>query len=82
MAGHVHWPTVIWPLWDPKTFCLNFGWPKDVDNYLKHEIEFIIKSKEFLAENKIKNEIEQSLLKYNHGNNIYEHGKQQNEWTS
>ena len=26
----------------------------------------------------IKNEIEQLLLKYKHGNNIYEHGKQIN----
>ena len=39
---------------DPKTFCFNFDWPKDVDENLKHEIEFIIKSNESLAENKIK----------------------------
>ena len=25
---------------DPKTFCFNFDWPKDVDGNLKHEIEF------------------------------------------
>ena len=43
---------------DPKTF----DWPKDIDESLKHEIEFIIKSNESLAENKIKNEIEQLLL--------------------
>ena len=48
---------------DPKTFCFNFDCPKDVDNNLKYEIEFIIKSNESLAENKIKNEIEQLLLK-------------------
>ena len=41
-----------------------------------HEIEFIIKSNEFLVENKIKKEVEQLLLKYNHGNYIYEHVKQ------
>ena len=41
-----------------------------------HEIEFIIKSNEFLVENKIKKEVEQLLLKYNHGNDIYEHVKQ------
>ena len=64
---------------DPKTFCFNFDWPKDVDENLKHEIEFIIKSNESLAENKIKKEIEQLLLKYKHGNNIHEHGKKQNE---
>ena len=64
---------------DHKNFCFNFDWPKDVDENLKHEIEFIIKSNESLAENKIKKEIEQLLLKYKHGNNIHEHGKKQNE---
>ena len=49
---------------DPKTVFLNFDWPKDVDENLKHEIEFIIKSNESLAENKTKNKIEQLLLKY------------------
>ena len=44
-----------------------------------NEIEFIIESNEFLAENKIKNDIEQLLLKYKNGNDINEHGKQQNE---
>ena len=33
-------------------------WLKDVDENLKNETEFIIKSNESLAENKIKNEIE------------------------
>ena len=41
----------------PKTLYFNLDWPKDVDENLKHEIDFIIKSNEFLAENKIKNEI-------------------------
>ena len=67
---------------DPKTFYFNFDWPKYVDEYLKHEIEFIIKSNESLAENNIKIEIEQLLLKDKHGNDIHEHGKQQNEWTT
>ena len=67
---------------DPKTFYFNFDWPKYVDEYLKHEIEFIIKSNESLAENNIKIEIEQLLLKDKHGNDIDEHGKQQNEWTT
>ena len=57
----------------------DFDWPKDVDENLKHEIEFIIKSNESLAENKIKNKIEQLLSKYKRGNNIHEHGRQQNE---
>ena len=56
---------------DPKTFC--------IDKKLKHETEFIIKSNESLAENKIKNEIEQLLLKHKHGCDIHEHRKQQNE---
>ena len=37
---------------DPKT-CF-FYWVKNVDENLKHEIEFIIKSNGSLAENKIK----------------------------
>ena len=64
---------------DPKTFCFNFDWPKNVDQNVKHEIEIIIKINESLAENKIKNEIEQLLLKYKHGKNIHEHRKQQYE---
>ena len=64
---------------DPKNFCFNLDWPKDADENLKHEIEFIIKEDESLAENTIKSEIEQSLLKCKHANNIIEHGKQQNE---
>ena len=64
---------------DPKTFCFNFDLPKDVDQILMLEIEFIIKSNEDLLENKIKKLIEQLLLKYKHGNNLHERGKQQNE---
>ena len=64
---------------DPKTFCFNFDWPKNVDENLKHEIEFVIKSNESLAENKIKNEIDQLLLKYKHRKNIHEHRKGENE---
>ena len=54
---------------------------KTFDQNLKHEAEFIIKFNEFLAENKIKNEIEQLLSKYKHGNDIHEHDihKQKNE---
>ena len=64
---------------DSKTFYLDFDWPEDVNENLKHEIEFIIKINESLAKNKIKNEIEQLLSKFKHGNDIHEHGKQQNE---
>ena len=69
---------------DLKTSCFNFDWPEDVDENLKHEIEVIIKNNESLAENKIKikTEIEQLSLKYKHGNNIHEHGKQQNKRTT
>ena len=62
-----------------KTFYVNFDWSKDVDENLKHEMEFIIKSNESLAENKIKNETEQLLLKYKHGNHIHELRKEQIE---
>ena len=53
-----------------KTFYFDFNWPKDADKNLKHEIEFIIKSNEFLADKKIYNEIKQLLSKYKHGNDI------------
>ena len=39
---------------DPKKFCFNFDWPKNFDENLKYEPEFIIKSNEFLAKNKTK----------------------------
>ena len=39
---------------DPKIFYFDCDWSKDVDENLKHEIEFIIKNNESLAENKIK----------------------------
>ena len=67
---------------DPKTFCFNFDCPKDVDDYLKHKIEFAIKINESLPQNKIKNVTEQLLLKNKHGNNIHEYRKKLNEWTS
>ena len=64
---------------DPTTFYFHFDWMKDVDEILKHETEFIIKSKESLAQNKIENEIDQLLYKYKHGSNVHEHRKLQNE---
>ena len=64
---------------ETKTFYFDFDWPRNVNENLKHEIEFIIKSNELLAENKIKNEIEQLFFKRKHGNDIHKHRKQQNE---
>ena len=58
---------------DTKNVCFNFDCPKDVDENLKHEFQCMIKRNEYLAWSKIKNEIEQLLLKYKHGNNIHEH---------
>ena len=55
--------------------------PKDADENMKHEIKFIMKSNESLAQNQIKNDIGQLLSKYRHGNNIRENRKQQNEET-
>ena len=43
------------------------------------EIEFIIKSNAYLAENKVKIGIEQLFLKYKYENDIHEHGKQQDQ---
>ena len=51
-------------------------WEFEAWNWIYHK-----KNNECLADNKIENEIEQLLLKYTHGNNIHEHGKQKNEWT-
>ena len=34
---------------EPKTFNVDFHWPRDVDENLKHGIEFIIKSMEFFS---------------------------------
>ena len=64
--------------WSQKKLLLNewsfnFDWPRYVDENLKYEIKFIIKRNESLAEKKRGCAI---LLKYKHGNNIYEHGKQ------
>ena len=39
---------------DPKTFCFNFHFSKDVDKNLVRQIELIIKHNESLAEKKIK----------------------------
>ena len=51
----------------------DFDSPKYINQNLKHKTEFIMKCKEYLAEKKIKNV---------HENNIYKHGKQQNERTT
>ena len=37
---------------DLKTFYFNFHWPKDVDDNLKHEIDFLIKSNASLTQKK------------------------------
>ena len=42
---------------------------------MKYETKFIIKSNESLADNKIKSEIQQLLLKDKDGNNIHKQGK-------
>ena len=62
--------------WDKRSQNCLFYWPEHFDERLKDEIKFIIKNSDSLAESKIKNEIEQLLLKHKHGNNIHEHGKQ------
>ena len=49
----------------PKNFCFNFDFSKDVNENLKCEIVFIIKSNESVAKSKLKNKMEQLLLKCN-----------------
>ena len=58
----------------PRNFCFDLN--KDVNISLKHQIYSIVKFKEHLAEDTIKNMVSQILFKYKHGNDIYEHGKQ------
>ena len=53
-------------------FHFYFDLPKDVD---KHKIDHIIKHNGYLAEQRIKNEIDQQLCKYKHGSNVHEHRK-------
>ena len=48
---------------DSKTFSFNFDLPKDVDENLRRETEFIIKSNESSVEIIMKNEIDLLLLK-------------------
>ena len=63
----------------PETFYFDFDLPRDINKNMKHDIEFIIKSNESLFESKMKNQIEQLLYKYKHGNDTHENRKQQNE---
>ena len=58
---------------EPKA--IHFDLSKDVDNNLKHEIDFIIKHNELLAEHAIKNWINQLLSKYKHANDFCKHRK-------
>ena len=59
---------------DKKTFNNNrtncFDLSKDTDSNLEDEIYSIIKHNELFAKHTEKNEVRQSLSKYNHGNNI------------
>ena len=58
-----------------KIFHFHFDLHEDIHKNLKHEIDSIIKRNRFLAEQIIKNNMK-LLFKYNHGNDIHEHGKQ------
>ena len=59
---------------EPKTF--HFDLPKNVDENLKHENDFILKYNKFSTEHTIKSEISRLLSKYKYGNDIYEQRKQ------
>ena len=58
----------------PKNF--HYDLPKDIDNNLEHEIDYIIRHNKLLTKLAIKSKISQLLSKHKHGNNVYEHGKQ------
>ena len=60
----------------------SFGFTERCYNNLMHEIDFIRKHNKLLAEHTIKNKISQLLSKYQYGNDIYEHRKHSNEWTT
>ena len=60
---------------EPKTFQFDFDFPKNVDKNLKHEIDFIIKLDESLAENKIKHFTLQNSSIYYTWKNIGKHHK-------
>ena len=70
----VHWRNKLVITTETKTF--HFDLPKDVGNNLKHEIDFIIKHKEFLADQTMENKISRLLSKYKYENDIHKHGKQ------
>ena len=59
-----------------KNFLFHLDLLKIVRINLKHEIGFMIKLNESLFEHKIKNEIDQLLSKYKHGDDIHKHRKQ------
>ena len=68
---------------DYKTFYFEFDWPKDVDGSLKHKIEFIIKSNESLAENKIrKAKLSNYCPSISMETIFMSMGQRQNEWTT
>ena len=54
--------------------------PKNVDKNIEHEVYHITRHHGFSAEQRIKNQIDQLLFEYKHGNDTHEHIKQQNQW--
>ena len=62
-----------------KAFDFQFDLPEYTDKNLKHKVDHIIRHNGFLAEEKMKNEIDQLLYKHKYGNYIHEHRKEQNQ---
>ena len=62
---------------ESKTFHLDLR--NDAGIGLKRKIYSIIKHNQRLVEHTIKSEVRQLLSKYKHGNDIHEHGIQQND---
>ena len=59
-----------------QTFHIHFGLNKYNNKNLKHEIDFIIKQNWILAEQRLKNQTDELMCKYKHGNNSHENEKQ------
>ena len=67
---------------DPKTFCFNFDWSKDVDENLKQWNWIDHKTQWIFSWEYNKKADWTIIVEYKHGNNIHDHKKQQNKWAT
>ena len=62
-----------------QVFSFPIDFAKELDKYITHEVYCTIRRNGFLAEQRIKNNIDLLFFEYKHGNSIHEHRKQQNQ---